>query len=119
MKAFYIHILLVTLISLCAEGRTSGSSSSSRSVSGPIVAAIVLSSVFGFVIIMILIIYCNKKFNKRMGILPMQSNVPVYGQGNPYAPPSYNRLPPYGQPPAYPQPSPYPSPFYQENQQKV
>ncbi|CAF1308205.1 unnamed protein product [Rotaria magnacalcarata] len=130
MKEFYIYIILVTLISLCAARVTSRNKSSSGSVSDPIIAAIVLSSVFGFVIIVILIIYCKNKFNKRMGVLPMQSNAPVYGQENLYAPPSYKlppydqpsaypQPPPYGQPSAYSQPPPYPSPFYQENQQKL
>ncbi|CAF4795676.1 unnamed protein product [Rotaria sp. Silwood1] len=106
MKAFFICLISIIVINLCSTRVISHSSGGSGD---PIIAAIVIPCIAGFVIVVIVIIVCKIKCDKRkrMGVLPLSIDATLAEYNNPYAPPSYSQVPPYAQPPPYEYPPSY------------
>jgi hypothetical protein len=124
MEALFIFTLSTVIFNTCTArviyGGSSGYSSSSSSDSSSSIAYIVIPIVFGVLLLVLipLIICCKLKYskNRRMGVLPLSTQMVMAQQENQYAPPlynqasSYNQPQPYGQPPPYEHPPPYPTP---------
>jgi uncharacterized membrane protein len=107
MKVFFIFVISIIIINVCSarsyyHGYSNSSSWSSSRISS-IVIPIVVSLIFIVFIFVICKAKCSKK--KRMGVLPLSTQIALAQQENQYAPPPYVQLPPYEQPPPYSPPN--------------
>ncbi len=107
MEAFYISAILIIIINI--HTARAHISSSHYSSFGSLAVVIIIPISIALIIFVTLICYCKLKQTnrRRMGILPLSTQIALAQQENQYAPPPYHRVPPYGQPPPYEQPPPY------------